>query len=590
MRLDSLLKKYQALSSWLLMLVAAVVYQGALACGFVYDDVHLILQNPFLKNWRLWRRIFLGSLFSFDGPSAQSGFYRPLTVFSYWLICRVAGFNPAAYHLVLLVLYALSVWIVYQLGRRLLQNELAAFAGALLWAVHPLHVEVVAWVSSISDVGCTLFCLLGFWMFLRAEEHAPASFGWHAAAAAVYFPALFFKEMAFSFPLLLLAYWFCHPSAQTWWRRALHWLPYVAAAALCAVIRVAVMGHFSHTSTLRKFNAQVAWTAMGLLGQHAKLFFWPVNLSEFRDFNLASSLRSPWPWAVLFVVAAVCLWRHRNPRLSFLVLWWWVTLLPCLDYRQLTVPLIADRFSYLGSVGLCLALAYLAFAWLPLHDSKASHRWVAAGVLAVVATLWAAQTMRMVPYWRDNDTLFGYALRVSPRTAEVHLNHGVVLQLRDNDLKGAEGEFRTALRLNAQSLLPSPAVNYGAYVGLGQVALNRGHMPEALDYFNRAVRLMPNSGFAYNVLGSVYFPRGDYARAADYFEQAVRVGPQDTEARFFLGTCLMKLGKPAQAAGQFHTAREVDPDFFQAFSAEAAALDAAGDKAEAMRVRALILR
>ena len=368
----------------------------------------------------------------------------------------MAGFNPAAYHLVQLVLYALSIWIVYRLGRKLLQNELAAFAGALLWTLHPLHVEVVAWVSSISDVGCTLFCLLGFWMFLRAEEHSPASFRWHVAAAAVYFPALFFKEMAFSFPLLLLAYWFCYSSEESWLRRALHWLPYVAAAAVCAVIRVAVMGHFSQTSPFRKFNSQVVWAAIGLLGQHAKLFFWPVNLSEFRDFDLAASLRSPWPWAALLVIAVACVWRHRNPRLSFLVLWWVVTLLPCLNYRQLTIPLVADRFSYLASVGLCLALGYLAFGWLPLHFPKAGHAWVAVGALAAVATLWAAQTMRTVPHWRDNDALFDYSLRVSPNAAEVHATHGVVLQLRDNDLDGAAREFRTALRLNAQSLQPIP--------------------------------------------------------------------------------------------------------------------------------------
>ena len=191
------------------------------------------------------------------------------------------------------------------------------------------------------------------------------------------------------------------------------------------------MGRFSQTSSFRKFSPRVAWAAIGLLGQHAKLFFWPVNLSEFRDFNLAASLRSPWPWAALLVVAVACVWRHRNPRLSFLVLWWLVTLLPCLNYRQLTVPLVADRFSYLASVGLCLALGYLAFGWLPLHFPKVGHAWVVVGALAAVATLWAAQTVRIIPHWRDNDALFDYSLRVSPNTAEVHVTHGVVLQLRD---------------------------------------------------------------------------------------------------------------------------------------------------------------
>jgi Tfp pilus assembly protein PilF len=587
-RLDGLLRKYHVICSWLLILVAVAIYQGSLACGFVYDDVPLILQNPFLTNLHMWRRIFLGSLFSFGGPSAQLGFYRPLTIFSYWLICRVAGLNPIAYHLVMVALYALSIWIVHRLGRRILQNELAAFAGALLWTVHPLHVEVVAWISSISDVGCTLFCLLGFWMFLRAEDHSPASMPWHVAAAAVYFPALFFKEMAFSFPLILLAYWFCHPSTEPWFRRALHWLPYVAAAALCAVIRVAVMGHFSHISYFGKLPLRMALGAIALLGQHAKLFFWPVDLNEFRDFNLAASLRSPWPWAVLVVLAATCVWRHRNPRLSFLVLWWVVALLPCLNFRQLTVPLVADRFSYLGSVGLCLAFGYLAFGWLPRHYPKVGYAWVAVGALASVTTLWAAETMRIVPHWRDNDALFDYSLRVSPNTAELHAAHGVNLQFRERDYDGAAREFRTALQLNAKFIRPAPGVVYTCDIGLGQVALLQGREPEALEYFNKAARLLPDSDFAYNVLGSVYFPRGEYARAAEYFQQSVRVDPLDISARFYLGTCWLKLGKPAQAVEQFHAAREVDPDYFQAYEAEARALEAAGNKTEAARVRASI--
>ena len=272
-RLDDLLKKYHALGSWLLILVAVVFYQGVLTCGFVYDDVEQILQNPFVKNPHLWRRIFLGPVWSFAGRGAQTSFYRPLHIFSYWLVCRVAGFNPGAYHLFQLALYALTIWIVYRLGRKILQNELAAFAGALLWTLHPLHVEAVAWAAAIPEVGCALFCLLGFWMFLRAEDHSPANFRWHVAAAAVYFPALFFKEVAFSFPLLLLAYWFCHSSAESWFRRALHWLPYVAAAAVCVVIRVAVMGHFSETSPFRDIQFAGGLGGCRFAGPACQAFF-----------------------------------------------------------------------------------------------------------------------------------------------------------------------------------------------------------------------------------------------------------------------------------------------------------------------------
>jgi Flp pilus assembly protein TadD len=584
-RLNDLLKKHHAAASWLLILVAIVSYQGVLKCGFVSDDIEQILKNPFIKNPHLWRRIFLGRVWSFAGGVAQASFYRPLHMFTYWLICRVAGFNPAAYHSVQLALYALTIWVVYRIARKILANELAAFAGALLWTLHPLHVEAVAWAAAIPEIGCALFCSLGFWMFLRAEDHAPGNLRWHVVAALVYFPALFFKEVAFSFPLLLLAYWFCQSSVQTWSRRAISWIPYAAAVAVCVAIRVLVMGNFSETSRLRDMNLQVARVAVGLLGQHARLFFWPVHLSVFRSFDLAASLRSPWPWAALLIGAAACLGRKREPRLCFLILWWFVTLLPCLNYRYLSIPFVADRFSYLPSVGLCLAFAYLACEWLPLHLPHAHLGRVAMPVLVVVGVLWAAQTVRTIPHWHDNDALSDYSLAVSANTAELHVSHGVNLQFQKGDLEGAAREFQTALRLNAQSIRPTSAVVYNAYIGLGQVALIQGREQEALDYFDKAVRVAPNYSFAYNVLGSFYFPRRNYPRAADYFQQAVRVSPMDTGARFFLGTCWMKMGKPAQAAEQFHAAREVDPTYFQAYTLEAVALEAAGDKAGAARVR-----
>jgi tetratricopeptide (TPR) repeat protein len=586
--LDALIKKHPAPSSWLLILVAAVCFKGVLVCGFVLDDVALILQNPYVKNVHLWRQIFLTPMWAFIGPAGQSSFYRPIGIFSFWLICRLGGPNPPLYHVFQLILYALAIWVVYKIARKLLPSEAAAFAGALLWTLHPLHVEAVAWIAAIPDIECGLFCLLGFWFFLRAEEQSPPRFRDHALAAAVYFPALFCKELALTFPALVIVYWFCFSQAGSWRRRLLHWLPYAAAVAVCAAVRVAVMGHFSGHSLFRGLKPRVAWAAIALMGEHARGFWWPVNLSEFRDFQLAACLRSPWPWITLAILLLAVAGRKRNPLLSFLTLWWFILLLPSFDYRQLSFPLVEDQFSYVPSVGPCLALAYLALVWLPRRFTRPRVALAGAGVVAALAISLGVLSVRALAPWGNNETLYDYALRVSPNAALAHESHGVVLQLRDSDLNGAEREFRTALALNARSLRPLLPVDYNCYVGLGQVALLRGHEAEALTYFQKAVHLLPDFGFAYVVLGSVYFPRGDYAKAAEYFRQAVRANPMDGDARFFLGTCLAKLAQPTEAAEQFRVARELDPTFFQAYEAEARAREAAGDRAGAARVRSAL--
>jgi tetratricopeptide (TPR) repeat protein len=181
--------------------------------------------------------------------------------------------------------------------------------------------------------------------------------------------------------------------------------------------------------------------------------------------------------------------------------------------------------------------------------------------------------------------MWNYSFRVSPDSPLVHLFQGVLLEQRDANFAGAAREYERALRLNEVSFRPAPGIAYECYLGLGRVALVHGRWGEGIRYYEQAVRLAPSHSPAYRALGAAYFPRGDYAKAAGYFVQAVKFNPQDVEARFFLGTCWMKLGKPREAVAQFHAAREVDPTYDQAFEAEARALEAAGERAEAARVR-----
>ena len=584
-RCEDWVRSHRFVASAVLVLGAFVVFGGTLANGFVYDDVPQTLHNPFIRNPHLWRRILTGSAWSFAGLGGD--YYRPLQEFGYWAIYRVAGADPAVFHLVQLVVYAAAIWAVYRLGRELLQSDLAGFLGALLWMLHPLHVEPVAWISALPDAGAGLFYVLGFWFFLRAERKTEGRWQAHLLSALFFFVALNFKEMALSFPLVLAAWEVFFPREVPWLKRAIRYTPYLVVLVAYGAIRYAAVGRLAPSGRPWHVTMLVVSTAVALLGSNTQLFFWPVHLTGFREFNPATSLRSPWPWAVLLLALAALWFRRRERMLGFLILWWPLALIPCLDYRQLSWPLVGDRFSFIPSVGFCLVIAYLAVVWLPRHVSSAVVYRFALPAVAVVALFWGAQTVRAIPHWRDNQTLMKYAAHAAPDSPFVHIDRAWNLEYREGDLDGAAREFEAALRLNKASFRPVFNLNYNAYLGLGNIAQAKGRRDEAKEYFEKAIRYWPQMSSAYHSLGAFYFTDRDYVRAAEVFKQAVRRDPQDLIGRFYLGTCLMKEGNYREAAEQFEAARKVDPAYAEAYAAEARALEAAGDQAGAERVRAL---
>jgi len=563
-----------------------LIYAQSLSCKFVFDDIPIILENPFITNVSFWRRIFTGSVWSFRGASENDNFYRPLQFVLYWLLYRINGPNPAVFHFFLILLCAGTAWLVFELGRELLGSDWLALGGALLWMLHPQHVETATWISALPDAGAACFGILGFLLFLRAEKAGGGAWTRYAVAAMAYFPALLFKESALAFPALLLVYWFFFPGSSSRTEKLVRWLPFGAALAVYLAIRIAILGRFSQGAQAFNLSRNLLTAALGLLGQHARLFIWPAHLSAFRVFEARQSLLSPWPWLTLLVLIALLFLRRREPLLGFLVFWWVVTLAPCLDYRMVSFPL-ADRFSYMPSVGLAFAAACLCLDKIPRIFPQTKLAPALAVALASVATIYAVQDVRLVPTWGDNVALWSYSLQASPDSALVHLFQATLLRTRDGNIAGAQREYKTALRLNQQSLRPLAGVAYECYLGLGQIELLYGHMAEAINYYQTAIQLGPGHSPAYRALGALYFPQGRYKEAANYFTTAVKLNPQDVESRFFLGTCFLKLDRPRDAAAQFHAARQVDPTYIEAYGAEARALEAAGDKAEAAHVRSL---
>jgi tetratricopeptide (TPR) repeat protein len=634
---NDFLEKHRGLCAALLFLFTFTVFRTTLTNGFVFDDSPLIVENPFILNPHFWKHIFTGDAWAFQGGHS-SFFYRPLQFAIYWLIYRLAGSDPTPFHLVNLTLYAATGCLVYRLGRKLLRSDIGALIGAFLWLVHPLHVEAVAWISALPDLGAGFFYLLAFLLFCNAETAARGKLAKHALAALVFLPALFFKEMALSFPLMVVAYWFFFPVSEgreEWAARLggrqhnealvglhasqpltqnapspasvgrrsagrsasvtpvlslffaqgtqvdcpegeksssqekkmatsatqklAHLLPYLAMALAYLLIRHAVLGRMAATSHLWKISPRLLGAGVALLGQHAKLFFLPIHIDVFRGFDLTSALHSPWAWLTLAGLI-----------------------------RQLSFPQVADRFSYLPSVGWCLAISHLCVQKLaPLARGVWPRRLLLAP-LAFLFCFWMVKTIQVVPNWRNNEAWTRRTSEQSPNSVVLHLQLAENLMFREGKDEAALREYEEAKRLNQASSWPMAGLGYAYNLGLGRIALRGGRTEEAIVLFQRAVQIAPQFSEAYDLLGSTYFAQRDFAQGAEYFQRAVSANPYDLNAHFYLGTCLMKLGNFRQAAEQFHTARFVDPTYTQAISAEARALEAAGDAAGAAKVRSLL--
>ncbi|MBZ5516771.1 MAG: tetratricopeptide repeat protein [Acidobacteriia bacterium] len=570
----------------LLALVVFAVYGRALRFGFVADDVGQILQNPFVLNPYLWAKNFTSPVWAFEG--IHSNFYRPLQFAAYWLLYQLAGPNPAVFHLIQLMIYAGTAWLVYRLGQSLCGDDVAALAGALLWVLHPQHVEAAAWAAALPDVGYGFLYLLAFLLFIRAEKASPPRSAAHAWPALALFIGLLFKEAAISFPVMLVAFWFFEDRREELWLRMVRLVPYGVAIGVYLVIRSRVVGLPTNNPLHLSGLPHVLGVGLGLLGQHARLFVTSSGLTIFRTFDLPASLRSPWPWLTLLVLLGAVLLRRRDRVLGFLLVWWLVALLPCLDFRMLSTPLVADRFSYIPSVGLCLAIAYLLLVRLPAYAPNWGRARLAGPAFVVLVSLWAVKTVQTIPHWSGEEDLLQDGMSKVSNSAALHAARAADLVYRSGDLDGGAREYEMAFELDQHSIRPLNSVSGEALLGLGKISAARGRMEEAIAYYKRATRAASHNNAAYDALGSLYFPRGDYARAAEYFSEAVKANPYDLVARFYYGTCLAELGKYREAVEQFRAAREVDPTYWQAYGAEARALEAAGDTAGAARVRGLM--
>ncbi|GMT97151.1 tetratricopeptide repeat protein [Corallococcus caeni] len=566
----------------LVALAALLVFAGTLANGFVYDDNQLVLENPWPRSLAGVQEAFGQPLFGFlESSTAQDPrhhYYRPLMHVFVFVLRQGFGLQAWAYHLALMLGHAAVSVLVLWLLRACLSparstsgegagaGTWAALGGALLFALHPVHTEAVAWVSGAMDVGMTLAVLVAARLWLPAPATAPRALG----AAAVWLVGLLFKETAFVLPALLWALERATASAQArggWGAQARRFGLLGLGGAAYGVLRLAAMG-----GALPGHSAPP--TAAGLASVFAfpadlggKLV-WPVPLAVLSPGGLVESWADPRvPAGALLVAAllalAVWAWRREQRVAQAGLFWLGLPAAPALALQARGVDAYAERYLYLPSIGfvLCVALALRA-GLLRWPDRARMLGLVSGGVLAAFALL----TLVYVPVWRDDLTLWTY---VEETVVEQPLIHSSLGNLHLN--AGRVDEAIPHLEVAARGLPREFRVHNNLAVAYAKT----GRFGDARRELERTARLMPDNPVAWHNLGLVSRREGDLEKAIAYFRDALRLAPRRVDSLLELGRTLLRAGRTAEAVAPLEEALRLEPGLEPARKALAEARAAA---------------
>jgi tetratricopeptide (TPR) repeat protein len=418
----------------IVLLATAAVYARSLAGELVYDDLDMVARNPAIRSLAGIPELFTQGYWDFLGETnaGYNGYWRPLTATVLTLAHAAGGGNVPVFHAACVLVHVLATWTVWALALRLLRSREGAFFAALLFGLHPVQVESVAWITALNDPLFGLFALLTLLAFLRWRERG--SPGVPLLAAACFALSALAKEAAVSIlPMLLLLDWL-RPGKPAGAPPVPS--PVRAYAPLAAVLvgyyfaRVAVFGE--PTAGLERVTtyfgvgaARLALLRVEILGGGLQILAWPVDLNVFRPFHPSITFAHPALYGATVALAAwfvllVLAWRRRRRDEALALLLAAATVLPILvRVASLGRFPLSDRYLYVPALGFALYLSQVAPRLLP--------RLLARGALAGVVVLLALGTWRRIAVWHDEEALFRSALAADERSAYAHWGLGRVL-------------------------------------------------------------------------------------------------------------------------------------------------------------------
>jgi Tfp pilus assembly protein PilF len=571
------------------------IYAQVIGHQFItLDDPTYIQENPMVN------RGITGAGIAWAFTTFDATNWHPLTWISHMVDCQLFGTNAGRHLLVNALIHVANTLLIFWLLFRTTHARWPSAMVAALFALHPLHVESVAWASERKDTLSTFFGLLSLIAYVRYTE-APSirRYAWVAITFAL---GLLAKPMLVTWPfvMLLLDYWPLdrmsglrsdvkgrkpnisgQPARRSvgggGWSVVLglvvEKIPLFALAAASAMMTLiaqsrggAVRTLAHEPVTLRLSNALVSYA------KYLLLTFWPNDLAVYYPFAGIAAWQIIGAAFLLIGITALCFFQSRKHSGYLIVGWLWFlgTLVPVIGLVQVGGQIMADRYFYIPSIGLFIALVFgladIARRW---RVAPALSAGIAGAILLVLATLTNTQIQR----WRDSFTLFEHTLAVTPPNLRIEYNLGVAF--------GASDRYDEAAAHFAKALQIDPNF-YDGLVLMGVTRAHQGRLPEAIEYFQAAIRSQPDTPKAHVQLAHAWWTQNRDQEALEEMRRALQFAPKDADILADFGLALALAGRVPEAIDQLHEALQLNPNSAEAHSNLGLALLASGKARESI--------
>ena len=532
------------------------------------DDPYYVSDNFFVKHG-LTRASFIWAF-----TTTHAANWHPLTWLSHMLDYQVYGLNPGGHHVTSVLLHLANAVLLFLVLNRMTGTLWRSAFVAALFAIHPLHVESVAWISERKDVLSTLFWILTMWMYLRYVER-PDFFRYMLALFA-FVLGLMAKPMLVTLPcvLLLLDYWplgrfrlsqasddilaTTQASKEQGGRSLrlfLEKIPFFALAAASSVVTfLAQRSGGALTVDIYPLKIRIANALVSYVSYMGKMI-WPRGLVVF---YLHPGKNLPGWHAVGAGLLLVCLSlvvmraARRHPYLAVGWLWYLGTLVPVIGLVQVGMQAMADRYTYVPLIGLLIICVWGVFDLVKGWRHGKVFLALSAGLLLLALT---TCTWLQVRHWKNSATLFQHALTMNAEHYVAHNNLGAAL-IEQGKIEEGISHYTKALEINPNYWL--------AHSNLGGYLVGQGKVEDAMHHCSEAVRLNPNSSEAHNNLGLALALQGRFEEATTHYSEALRLKPEYSHAHRNLGLALERLGRLEEASTHYAEAVRFKPDFVQA--------------------------